>query len=108
MNDESASLRRVAKYVFPVVFFSILFNVPKFFEAEIAWHSHEERDEATGTTTNVSWPVLDVSDLRMNPDYATYYNNWARLAVLGIIPVAMLIFFNTKIYQDIQVGLTNE
>ncbi len=37
MSDENATCRRVAKYVIPVLLFSILFNVPKFLEAEIAY-----------------------------------------------------------------------
>jgi hypothetical protein len=38
-------------------------------------------------------------------DYVIYYHNWARLAVLGIIPFVMLVYFNTKIYNDLQVTL---
>jgi hypothetical protein len=34
----------------------------------------------------------------MNPIYSNY-NNWSRLIVLGIVPFAMLVFFNAKIYR---------
>ena len=50
-------------------------------------------------------PYLEVTPLRKDPDYAIYYNNWTRLAVLGIVPFALLVYFNTKIYKDIQVSL---
>ena len=40
---------------------------------------------------------ITVTDLRRNPDYAIYYNNWTRLVVLGIIPFAMLVYFNYKV-----------
>ena len=91
MNEENASFRSLLKYVVPVVVFSILFNAPKFYEADIGY-------EANSTS-----PQLRVSDLRKDPNYTIYYNNYARLTVLGIVPFVMLLFFNTKIYQDIQV-----
>ena len=40
---------------------------------------------------------IKVTELRKNPFYAIYYNNWTRLLVLGIIPLAMLIYFNYKV-----------
>ena len=33
LNDSNAMKKRVAKYLLPVIFGSILFNIPKFFEA---------------------------------------------------------------------------
>ena len=44
---------------------------------------------------------LDVTDLRIDPYYSAY-TNWSRLIVLGIVPFALLVFFNTKIYKDIR------
>ena len=92
MNDERASLRRTLKYVVPVFMFSFLFNIPKFFEADI------EFDEDEPET-----PILTVTELRKDPMYATYYSSMARLWITGIIPFFMLAWFNSKIYQDIQV-----
>lgn len=37
MNSPEACRRRLLKYVVPVFIFSILFNVPKFMEAELQW-----------------------------------------------------------------------
>jgi len=91
MNDESASFRRLLKYVIPVITFAFTFNIPKFMEAEINY------DEESGE------PMLGPSNLRIDPNYTIYYNNWARIAVLGVIPTVMLVFFNTKIYQDIRI-----
>ena len=42
------------------------------------------------------WQIT-VTDMRRNPTYAIYYNNWARLFILGIIPAAMLIYLNYKV-----------
>ena len=67
-------------------------------EAEIEYNVNRSE------TGDPNEPFLAVTDFRLNPDYAIYYNNWTRLAVLGIIPAVMLVFFNTKIYQDIRVS----
>ncbi len=42
---------------------------------------------------------IQVTPLRRNPSYAIYYNNWTRLAVLGIIPAALLIYLNYKVHH---------
>lgn len=97
MNDEHANLFRLLKYVVPVFTFACVFNVPKFLEATIVY------DNRTGDPNQ---PFLHVTDFRLDPDYAIYYNNWTRLAILGIIPAVMLVFFNAKIYQDIRVSMT--
>ena len=95
MTDHHAIVFRLLKYVGPVFSFAFIFNVPKFLEAEVV---HDNR------TGDPNQAFLSVTELRTNPDYAIYYNNWTRLAVLGIIPAVMLVFFNTKIYQDIRVS----
>ena len=38
----------------------------------------------------------------MNEMYVTWYINWARLLVLGIIPFTSITFLNTKIYLAIK------
>ena len=95
MNDVRASFRRVLKYVIPVIVFAILFNIPKFFEAEVL--------KVTDQYGNMHLE-LGVTKLRKDPLYATYYSSWARSAVTGIIPFCLLAWFNMKIYQDIQVN----
>lgn len=96
MTDEHANVFRLLKYVVPVFTFALVFNIPKFLEATII---HDNR------TGDPNQPHLHVTELRLDPDYAIYYNNWTRLAILGIIPAVMLVFFNTKIYQDIRVSM---
>ena len=105
MNDADATMVRFMKYLLPVIALSILFNIPKFFEAEFVG----ERVSANRSDVFVDYDdggssSIDVTALRKNPDYVIYYHNWARLAVLGIIPFVMLVYFNTKIYNDLQVG----
>ena len=38
--------------------------------------------------------------MRMNHVYSGY-NNWSRLIVLGVVPFALLVFFNARIYSGI-------
>ena len=47
---------------------------------------------------------ITVTDMRKNPDYAIYYSNWARLAVLGIFPALMLIYLNYKVFVQTFTG----
>ena len=49
LNNANAMRNRVAKYLIPVFIFSLLFNIPKFFESEI-----EYQDEATFTSTTTA------------------------------------------------------
>ena len=52
--------------------------------------------------TSLEYEVeLQVAALRTHPIYSAY-NNWSRLIVLGIVPFLLLVFFNTKIYEDIR------
>lgn len=96
MNDARASFRRLLQYLIPVVIFSVIFNVPKFFESEYQYDRNSTDPEAE--------LYLEVTDFRKNPNYAIYYNNWTRLIVLGIIPFCLLVYFNSKIYKDIKVN----
>ena len=39
---------------------------------------------------------------RMDQVYVTWYINWARLLVLGLVPFSAISFLNTKIYVAIR------
>ena len=43
-------------------------------------------------------PLIRLTDLRMNPVYSMY-NSWSRFFLLGLLPFALLVFFNVKIYR---------
>ena len=105
MNDAHATMVRFMKYLLPVIALSILFNIPKFFEAEFVGEGvSTNRSDVFVDYDDGGSSSIDITALRKNPDYVIYYHNWARLAVLGIIPFVMLVYFNTKIYNDLQVG----
>ena len=111
MNDSHAVRKRLLKYVGPVFALALLFNVPKFFEATVRWMPVAPASSASGGAGNATAPSsplnvlyyepsLEVAALRTHPLYSAY-NNWSRLLVLGILPFCLLVFFNTKIYNDI-------
>ena len=47
-------------------------------------------------------PHLSISEMRKNPYYSIYYINMCRLIVLGIVPFALLIFYNCAIYTKMK------
>ena len=99
MNDVNAIRKRLLKYVGPCLILAFLFNILKFFEAKVEYESRN------GTNLTVQEEIeyevkLQVAALRTDPIYSAY-NNWSRLIILGIIPFTLLVFFNTKIYKDI-------
>ena len=68
--------------------------------------SNEANDHKNYTTLLEKTTVIDqvaeidITEFRKHPAYSMYLN-WSRLLVLGIIPFSLLVFFNSKIYNDI-------
>ena len=105
INSPEACKRRLFKYVIPVVILSVFVNVPKFFESElydvplIPPEITKEYWEANNLTASMfnSTKRIQVTQLRKDPNYTIYYNNWARLSFIGIVPMILLIYFNYKV-----------
>lgn len=95
MNDVWVSVKRVLKFVIPVTLGSIVFNIPKFFEAGVIY---------TNLSSNITVADLEVKSIRKDPNYIKYYNITARLLVNGIMPFLLLIYFNIMIYRDVKVN----
>jgi hypothetical protein len=83
-------------YVVPVLTFTVILNIPKFFESKFIWESEVTAPPSTTPTTNsssgnhldneasnVTIVTLGVSDLRSDPDYIRFYINWTRLITTG-------------------------
>ena len=88
-NDKGTHCMRILKYFIPITFFSVSFNLPKFFEITVA-------QDGNGTVFN------DVTDLRTNHFYITYYHSWLRLIVIGILPFIIISVMNIKIYMAVK------
>ena len=80
--------RRMWRYLAPVLIFSLIINLPKFFEVYVI---PDENGEF----------VLTLSELRTNKIYISI-TKWIRLFLLGLIPFWIIIFFNTKIFLKIK------
>jgi len=81
--------QRVFRYVIPVVFFSLIFNMPKFFELKT------KKIEDFGNQTRLS---IAPTELRLNDDYTTHYNHNLRIIFTGVIPLIALVYFNYQVY----------
>ena len=85
LTDTTSHRGRFLTYLLPITLIALIVNIPKFLESKV---SHIEDGES----------FVDVTDLRTNHIYITYYHNWFRLLFLGIIPFFAISFLNTKIY----------
>ncbi|TRY70052.1 hypothetical protein TCAL_04844 [Tigriopus californicus] len=90
--------RRVANYVIPVFIFSVIFNIPKFFEVEFV----VKQDVDQNTNQTIYQTLASPTDLRLNDTYVIFYVNAARLLVQGIIPFVLLSILNYRIYWVIK------
>ena len=102
-----------SSYVIPVIFLSVLLNIPKFMESKFIWEPVPKED-FNGTLDfdpanitdgdDVEYIIgLGISDLREDPDYIRFYINWTRLITTGVLPFGALIYFNFGIFRGIQV-----
>ena len=73
-------------YILPIVAFSCLYNVVKFFEIETVYLDSEEWTlDANGTnfSTVVTYPWLNATELRKHPAYSTYVVFVLNFIVMG-------------------------
>ena len=81
----------------PTTIFSILFNLPKFWELEI---KEMDLDNTTNNSfANGTQMNLDATDLRKNPTYSFVYVHLIQFFVKGIIPFGALLLLNLGIYR---------
>ena len=82
----------------PVLTFTVILNIPKFFESKFIWES--EAAAAAGSfnasnsssDSNVTYVTLGVSDLRSDPDYIRFYINWTRLLTTGTLVIYLFLW----------------
>ena len=85
LQDTTTHRGRLLAYLIPVTILAVLFNIPKFFEIQVV------EDEEGNIFT-------DITAVRTNHFYITYYHNWFRLLAIGILPFAAILVLNIKIY----------
>ena len=106
-------------YIFPIVFFSFCYNLPKFLELSVKETCClTNKDGSINTTTclenehirhtNISavvhGPIIEPTHLRLDSSYVKYYLIYCNFLVHGLIPFLTLITLNCLIYR--QVSLT--
>lgn len=94
---------KVLIYIFPVLFCSLVINLPKWFELELkdmVVNQDGSLEPFNGTATEMSQIVTLVAGtwLRYNNYYVNYYMNWTLLITTGILPLAALFYLNLRIY----------
>ena len=122
MKTPKILARRLRIYMIMVLLISITFNLPYFFELEVSYIKFSNKTangslvhsgmclEVNGTSKNNSCnqlhseirAKLGYTFLAKHPYYLKYYKNISRLILGGIIPFALLIYFNTMIYKAIK------
>ena len=91
--------KRGARYMIPTTVFSILFNLPKFWELEIkAKDNVDNANNSIANETEMNF-ILDATDLRKNPTYSFVYVHLIQFFVKGIIPFGALLVLNLGIYR---------
>ncbi|GLH07190.1 FMRFamide receptor [Gryllus bimaculatus] len=83
---------RARLYVLVIIALSALYNLPRFWEAEIDVQWDDERN----TTVMEVVPTA----LRRNHLYVTVYINWLYMALLYFLPFTVLAVLNTAIYRQ--------
>lgn len=89
-----STISRIRKAVVTVWVFSILYNLPRFFERDIV---HEFNNVTNATSIEVV-----KSPLRRNEEYVLVYKTISFFIVRFFLPLTFLAFFNTKLIQAIK------
>lgn len=84
---------RAKMYVIGCWTFSLLFNLPHFWEVQVRPVPYED-----GTVVY----CLGASDLRRDRDYVNIYIHWMSLVVLYIVPFTTLAILNSLIYRQVR------
>ena len=79
----------------PVILFSVLFNLPKFFEYDL---DEMEYFNVENNKTEIHLK-LTPTELRLNANYVFYYINLSRFVVSGLFPFISLTFLHLAIYR---------
>ena len=74
-------------YIIPTIIFSIIYNLPKFFELKTGNIIEDE--------TNSTQYILEGTNLRFNHAYFFVYTIWMNFILMGVIPFMMITVLNS-------------
>lgn len=96
-------------YTLPIVLFSLVFNIPRFFElttVEVPGYTMMYNETlGANVNTSIDIPKLEATTLRTNPRYSRDYVLIANSFALGFIPMIVLIILNSLIFRWVEVVL---
>ena len=108
-RQNGTTCHRLLLYILPVITFSILYNIPKFFDLEVAEKLENcledgiPNDNSTAQSSNcTTYMIIQPTDIRNNDDYILWYINISNLVVTAVIPLVLLTYFNYKIYTSLK------
>ena len=97
MNSEVLTRLRLIRYLTPVIVISVVYNINRFFEAKLEW-----RQDCSANSTCIEHPVITATKLRIENSMYNMCVLSIRCIVLGLFPIIILVFLNSKIYKDVQ------
>ena len=74
------------RYVIPTIIFSILYNLPKFFELKTG--------KVYNAVSNSTEYILEGTNLRLNYEYFFFYTIWMNFVLMGLVPFVMITTLN--------------
>ncbi|XP_071451861.1 FMRFamide receptor [Hetaerina americana] len=93
------TLRRARIHVAAAMAFSLIYNLPRFWEV----HMVKETLFLNGPPpSNLTVYELKASPLRADPTYISVYVNWSYLIVMYVLPFGGLAFLNAAIYRQVR------
>ena len=122
MRAPNVMTRRLLIYTITVIFLSVIYNLTYFFELTVHYNTvlnnSEEKLKISNSTIQInvtetavnsttqsyteisnSIAALDRTNLGRNADYSKYYKLFTRLMISGIIPFALLTYFDIEIFK---------
>ncbi|XP_023328474.1 FMRFamide receptor [Eurytemora carolleeae] len=88
-------------YIIPISMFSVLYNIPKFYE-HVAVENTTLVDGPAGEPYNLTITVIQATPLRENENYVKIYLIILNLLVHGIIPLLLLTVLNIIVYRQLK------
>ena len=89
------------RYIFPILVFSMIYNIPRFFELEVVEMAAGVSRDPHATTPKPSYS-LEHTPMRVNYYYNSIYRGWLNLFVTAIIPFIVLITLNVLIFKRLK------
>jgi len=91
-----------AIYIIPVLFITIVWNIPRFGELSTCYTGKNATDEILNISTMVTMPYICPTAMRKNLSYTRDYILIANFIGMALIPFVILAVLNFKLYRKIK------